>query len=58
MELVRVLANLLMRFYKGYEGEITIDEKSISSLDVISYRSHIGLVPQDVFIFSVPLETM
>jgi len=46
------IANLLMRFYKGYEGEITIDEKSISSLDVISYRSHIGLVPQDVFIFS------
>ena len=46
------VANLLCRMYDASEGEITIDQLPIKSLNVNAYRSQIGYVPQDVFLFS------
>ncbi len=46
------IANLLCRMYDANEGEIKIDNFPIKSLNVNKYRSQIGYVPQDVFLFS------
>ena len=46
------IANLLMRMYDTDRGEILIDEKPISSLNLADYRRQIGFVPQEVFLFS------
>ena len=46
------IANLLMRMYDVNTGEIYINDQSISSLDLPSYRQQIGFVPQEVFLFS------
>ena len=46
------LANLLMRMYDVDAGTIRIDEQDIRHLPLQSFRSQIGFVPQDVFLFS------
>lgn len=46
------LASLLMRLYAPTSGSIQIDGKDISTLDLPSYRSLFGYVPQDIFLFS------
>jgi len=46
------IANLLMRMYDTTGGEILIDNKAITGLNLESYRSQIGFVPQEVFLFS------
>jgi ATP-binding cassette subfamily B multidrug efflux pump len=46
------LINLLMRFYEPQEGEILLDEVPIGELRVKELRDSIGLVLQDVFLFS------
>ncbi|GAB4129388.1 MAG: ABC transporter ATP-binding protein [Raineya sp.] len=46
------LANLLCRMYDVSEGEILIDNIPIQNYHLSYYRSHIGYVPQDVFLFS------
>ncbi len=46
------LANLLMRMYDVQTGTIWIDGKDIRQLPLQPYRSQIGFVPQDVFLFS------
>ncbi len=46
------LVNLLMRFYQPQRGEILLDGVPISSLSLEDLRSCIGLVLQDVFLFS------
>lgn len=46
------IANLLMRMYDTTGGEISIDDVPIKELNLESYRSQIGVVPQDVFLFS------
>jgi len=46
------IANLLMRMYDTTGGEISIDGVPIKKLNLESYRSQIGVVPQDVFLFS------
>jgi ATP-binding cassette subfamily B multidrug efflux pump len=46
------IANLLMRMYDCTGGEILIDQHSIKQLNLEGYRSQIGFVPQDVFLFS------
>jgi ATP-binding cassette subfamily B protein len=46
------LANLLCRLYDATEGQIFIDDIPIQDYEVSYYRSHIGYVPQDVFLFS------
>lgn len=44
--------NLLNRFYDIQEGQILIDGRNIKEYDVYQLRKHIGLVLQDVFLFS------
>ncbi|MCX3266739.1 ABC transporter ATP-binding protein [Pedobacter agri] len=46
------LANLLMRMYDVENGKISIDGENIKSLNLKNYRSQIGFVPQEVFLFS------
>ncbi len=43
---------MILRYYEELEGTISLDNKSINSINMQSYRAQIGLVPQDVFIFS------
>lgn len=44
--------NLIPRFYEVNEGSITIDGKDIRSLTLGSLRRNIGVVQQDVYLFS------
>jgi len=46
------LARLITRFYEFQEGQILIDGHDIRRLDLGQYRRHIGLVPQEPFLFS------
>jgi ATP-binding cassette, subfamily B, bacterial len=46
------LCSLLPRFYETQEGEITIDGINIKEMTLNSLRSQIGIVQQDVFLFS------
>lgn len=46
------LANLIMRMYDVEQGEIKIDQAPLKSLHLKNYRSQIGFVPQEVFLFS------
>ncbi|WP_018305159.1 ABC transporter ATP-binding protein [Desulfitobacterium hafniense] len=46
------LCSLLLRFYEANEGRITIDGMDIRKLKLASLRQQIGVVQQDVFLFS------
>lgn len=46
------IINLLNRLYEYNEGEITIDGINIKSYELSSLRKNIGVVLQDVFLFS------
>ena len=46
------LANLIMRMYDVENGSIAIDGQDLKSLNLKNYRSQIGFVPQEVFLFS------
>ncbi|MEK4791992.1 ABC transporter ATP-binding protein [Bacillus sp. FSL K6-2971] len=46
------ICSLLPRFYDVDEGEITIDGISTKSMTLSSLRQQIGIVQQDVFLFS------
>lgn len=46
------IANLIARFYEFQAGRLLIDGKDIRKLDMADYRLHVGLVPQDPFLFS------
>jgi ATP-binding cassette subfamily B protein len=46
------IASLLTRLYSPDSGDIQLDEYKIEAYDLKSLRSHIGYVPQDVFLFS------
>ncbi len=46
------IANLLMRMYDTTGGEVLIDSKPLPGYDLEGYRSQIGFVPQEVFLFS------
>ncbi len=43
---------LLLRFYEGYRGSITLDGREIRDIDLPTYRSHLGIVPQEVLLFA------
>jgi ATP-binding cassette subfamily B protein len=45
------LVNLMCRFYDLSEGSIALDGVDIKQLKVADYRSHIGLVLQEPFLF-------
>jgi ATP-binding cassette subfamily B protein len=46
------ICSLLPRFYEVSEGSITIDGQDIRKMKLSSLRKHIGIVQQDVFLFS------
>lgn len=48
--------SLLLRFYKPQRGRIFIDGKNIEEYDLRELRAAMGIVQQDVFLFSGTLE--
>src|SRR5690606_23460952 len=46
------IISLLSRLYEISSGEICIDDKNIDEYDVYALRRSIGIVLQDVFLFS------
>lgn len=46
------VSNLITRLYDASEGEVRIDNTPISHYDLVNLRSQMGVVPQDVFLFS------
>ena len=46
------LLQLLLRFYDPDAGIISVNEQNITNADLFYYRSQIGYVPQDNFLFS------
>lgn len=46
------LCSLLPRFYEVLEGDILIDGTSIKDIKINSLRNNIGIVSQDIFLFS------
>ena len=46
------ICSLLPRFYDVTDGRITIDGKDVRTLSLKSLRSQIGMVQQDVYLFS------
>ncbi len=51
------LANLLARFYDPQAGLISIGQKNIKEIKLSELRRNIGLVSQDVFLFSDTIES-
>ncbi|WP_457652154.1 ABC transporter ATP-binding protein [Rhodocaloribacter sp.] len=50
------IINLLLRFYEVQRGQILVDGVDIRRLALTDLRRHIGLVLQDVFLFSGSIE--
>jgi ABC-type multidrug transport system fused ATPase/permease subunit len=46
------VARLMARFYEFQEGELVVDGRDVRRLDLSQYRRHIGMVPQEPFLFS------
>jgi ATP-binding cassette subfamily B protein len=46
------IVKLITRFYEFQRGRITVDERDIRALDLVSYRRQLGLVSQTPFLFS------
>jgi ATP-binding cassette subfamily B multidrug efflux pump len=46
------LINLLMRFYEPQRGRITLDGRDIREIPLVTLRTSMGLVLQDVYLFS------
>ena len=50
------ITSLLLRFYAPQRGEIRVDGRNIADWDPVALRRRIGLVLQDVFLFSGTVE--
>jgi ATP-binding cassette subfamily B multidrug efflux pump len=48
--------NLLLRQFDPTNGEILIDEKPLTSINLNEFRNETGVVPQEVFLFSDTIE--
>ena len=46
------ITNLLLRFYDPQGGSILVDNEPLTKFKINSYRSNIGIVSQDTFIFN------
>jgi len=49
------LADLIPRFYDVTEGRVTVDGHDVRDLKIASLRKSIGIVQQDVFLFSATI---
>ena len=49
------IVNLLPRFYDVNQGEITIDDINIRDYTLASLRRNVGIVQQDIFLFSATI---
>jgi len=45
------LAHLIPRFFDPIAGTVLVDGHDLRDLDLHAYRRHIGLVPQEIFLF-------
>ncbi len=45
------IINLLMRFYAVEFGDVKVDGTSVKEFNLTSYRSNIGIVPQEIILF-------
>jgi ATP-binding cassette, subfamily B, bacterial len=45
------LSNLVARFYNPTQGQVLLDGRDVSEIEVESYRRLLGIVEQDVFLF-------
>jgi ABC-type multidrug transport system fused ATPase/permease subunit len=50
------IINLLMRFYPSYEGSVRVDGRDVKDFQLTSYRTNIGIVPQEVILFGGTIE--
>lgn len=50
------ILGLISRMYDVDSGQILIDEKPISTINLFDLRNNIGVVPQDAFLFSDTIE--
>jgi ATP-binding cassette subfamily B protein len=48
--------NVLLRFYEIEKGRILVDGVDVREMSLKELRRHIGLIPQDVFLFSGSVE--
>jgi ATP-binding cassette, subfamily B, bacterial len=46
------LVKLLARFYDVGSGRVTVDGHDVRALDIQQFRSHLGYVPQEAFLFT------
>ena len=46
------LMDLLLRYYDPDKGSILVDGTELKELDLVSWRKHIGVVSQDIFLFN------
>ncbi|GHV71513.1 thiamine ABC transporter permease [Spirochaetia bacterium] len=46
------LCSLIPRFYEATSGTVLIDDKNVNDIALKSLREHIGVVQQDVYVFS------
>jgi ATP-binding cassette subfamily B protein len=51
------LAHLIPRFYDVTAGRITIDDQDIRDVTLESLRTCVGVMQQDTFLFSAPIES-
>jgi ABC-type multidrug transport system fused ATPase/permease subunit len=45
------IARLIARFYEFQSGQLLVDGRDVRRLDLAMYRRHLGLVPQEPFLF-------
>lgn len=45
------ITNLLLQFYRSYNGSILLNGKELKDLPLADIRSHMGIVPQEVLLF-------
>ena len=50
------IINLLPRFYEVTQGRISIDNQDIRDFTLASLRRNVGIVQQDIFLFSATIE--
>ena len=46
------VARIVPRFYEFQRGKLLVDGRDVRTLDLAQFRQHIGLVPQEPFLFS------